>query len=222
MSDTTDQAVTATDHSRGARGELAAAPADQLVLAWWKRGERAGERALLSGGEVIIGRALYLFPHGPLADDELLSRRHALLRREGGRWSIEDLGSRNGTWVNGVRLEGKRALADGDLIRAGELLAVYRCEAVPAPCPAPAEFLGISGAAVGARGLIAALGAAEAPVLLQGESGTGKEVAAQALHRLSGRRGQLVAVDCPSIPESLWESEMFGHERGAFSVAAGS
>ena len=67
--------------------------------------------------------------------------------------------------------------------------------------------------------LVQQVAPARTTVLLQGESGTGKEVFARALHRLSGRTGQFVAVNCAAIPESLVESELFGHERGAFTGA---
>ncbi len=84
-------------------------------------------------------------------------------------------------------------------------------------------LLGEHPAIVKLRALIERVAPAEVTVLITGESGTGKEVVAQAIHALSARSLQpFVAVNCAAIPHDLLESEMFGHERGAFTGAAGS
>ena len=69
-------------------------------------------------------------------------------------------------------------------------------------------------------GAIRKVATSSAPVLILGESGTGKEMAAQAIHRQSGRKeGAFVAINCGAIPENLLESELFGHEKGSFTGA---
>ena len=70
------------------------------------------------------------------------------------------------------------------------------------------------------RRTIDSLAATDVDVLILGETGTGKEVVAQALHAQSGRKGPFVALNCGALPESVFESEMFGHEMGAFTGAA--
>jgi two-component system C4-dicarboxylate transport response regulator DctD len=69
------------------------------------------------------------------------------------------------------------------------------------------------------RALIRSIGPTSADVLINGQTGTGKEVVARQLHAASGRKGPFVAINCGALPESVFESEIFGHEAGAFTGA---
>jgi two-component system, NtrC family, response regulator len=84
-------------------------------------------------------------------------------------------------------------------------------------------FEGLLGSSAGMQavfGMIRKVATSDAPVLILGESGTGKEVTARAIHHRSARKhGPFVAINCSAIPESLIESELFGHEKGAFTGA---
>jgi len=102
-----------------------------------------------------------------------------------------------------------------------------RCNEVPRPAASPVgERFGLVGASRAMQRLlrtIESLADNESHVLLQGESGTGKELVARAIHGLSGRRAARFApVDCGALPEGIVESELFGHERGAFTGALGA
>mgnify|MGYP000382004788 CR=1 FL=1 len=89
--------------------------------------------------------------------------------------------------------------------------------------PAAQGLIGRSPAFQQMLELVARVGPSQASVLLLGESGTGKELVAHALHEASARAAApLVVVDCASLPETLFESELFGHERGAFTGASTS
>lgn len=173
----------------------------------------------------IIGRSADSPRDIIIDNDRFLSSRHAIIEFNGGSLLIRDLSSKNGTFVNGVRICEKQ-LEPGDVIRVGGSLFVF-CENDP---PQSARFKheqlkilsNIRGSAsvVDAlrRNLVAAAGQTEA-VLLLGESGTGKELAAQALHQLGGRVGKFVAVNCAAISTSTAESLLFGHSKGSFTGA---
>jgi len=86
--------------------------------------------------------------------------------------------------------------------------------------PESGRFVGTSDEMCHVRELASKVASTPATVLITGESGTGKEVVARYVHEASGRKGPFVAVNCGAIPDHLLESEMFGHERGAFTGAS--
>jgi DNA-binding NtrC family response regulator len=155
--------------------------------------------------------------------DAQVSRRHAELTLVPSGVRIVDLGSTNGSWWQGTRLS-ELVVPLGALVRFGGTSVRFLSGQAPTVPPSQrARFGGLVGASVSMRELFAVLELAaptDVTVLLGGESGTGKEVAARALHDHSLRAaGPLVIVDCGAISESLIESHLFGHVRGAFTGA---
>jgi DNA-binding NtrC family response regulator len=155
----------------------------------------------------------------PLPRDGRASRLHATLHTGVlGGLRIVDERSRNGTHVNGHRVE-QAALQDGDVISIGDSCLVVRAEPPDlADAPVP-SLLGTSPALRALRSAIHRVGPTRATVLLLAETGCGKEVVARALHEASRPQGPFVALNCSAIPESLAESQLFGHVAGAFSGA---
>lgn len=158
---------------------------------------------------------------------QTVSRRHFHVRREAASvYSVADLGSRNGTWKNGQPVAAMpRVLNHGDVLRFGDIVAVFECGTGSLHDPSEVNrgvVLGRSAAAVGLRHAIARASADTAPVLVLGESGSGKEAVAAEVHRLSGRAGPLVIANCAALSASLIDSQLFGHERGAFTGAVQS
>ncbi len=203
-------------------GDLPSVAPDQdvLVLAW-SQGGRGPEWMRIKRGGVEIGREMTGFPGGPLVDGRM-SRRHAAVRRERGRWVVQDSGSRNGTRLDGHRLQGQAVLAEGAVLRVGASLFVLSHRKIDLPDPLPGSALvGSSGVMEDLRRAVAAVAPHPNSVLVTGETGTGKEVVAGALHRASGRRGPLVAVNCGAVSDGVLESELFGHRKGSFTGAVG-
>ncbi|MEM9455361.1 MAG: sigma 54-interacting transcriptional regulator [Myxococcota bacterium] len=191
-------------------------------------------------GEVSIGRS-------EAADvqvaDPLMSRVHAVVR-VGEGLSVRDRGSSNGTAVRGARIDTDTdvPLAVGDTIEVGSTVLIVqptfgRTEEVdtptlrtPASVPAsvPASPSEPKAAAAPPKGdamarvqaLAERIARSQINVLLLGETGVGKEVMARKIHRLSPRQaGPFVGINCAAVSDSLFESELFGYEKGAFTGA---
>ncbi|MGE0790402.1 MAG: sigma 54-interacting transcriptional regulator [Sandaracinaceae bacterium] len=160
-----------------------------------------------------------------VVDHPNVSRRHCRIFVEGGRFVITDEGSKNGTFVNDVPVR-EAFLTSGMRIELGGGAALRfetdeRDETI-APF-GRARLLDLVGASPPMReafSVIERIGPMSSTVVILGETGTGKELAARALHALSPRKDQpFVVVDCGAISRNLIESELFGHERGAFTGA---
>ena len=163
----------------------------------------------------------------PLAS---VSRAHARVALRGAEITVEDLESRNGTLVNGVKV-GRAFLEQGDELRVGEVVFkvvtteidrfvdARPAKSTPTPTSPAVEALrgGVSMDRV--RREILRIARADLSVLVLGETGTGKELVARAIHLASGRPGRLSTVNCAAIPATLLESELFGCKRGASTGA---
>jgi DNA-binding NtrC family response regulator len=190
-------------------------------------GKDAGKTFDLGGAQE--GRTLAGKSHACLVrlSDPHVSRRHAAFDARNGELRLCDLGSSNGTFVNGVRIV-EAFLLGGETIRFGE--TALRLEVADAQArveiPSATSFGRVVGSSTAMRmlyPLFAKLAASDVAVLIEGETGTGKEVLAEALHEAGPRAlGPFVVFDCTAVPPNLVESELFGHERGAFTGAVAS
>ncbi|MFO0618662.1 MAG: sigma 54-interacting transcriptional regulator [Polyangiaceae bacterium] len=156
--------------------------------------------------------------------DTAVSRFHCELSPTQGGLLLRDLGSRNGVLVGGVTVR-EAIVPFGTTLHIGrnQITLSSDAELQRVPLSREQRFGQLVGESVPMRqafALLSRAAASDATVLLTGETGTGKEAAAHALHEASPRRsGPFVVVDCASVPSNLFEAELFGHDRGAFTGA---
>jgi len=105
----------------------------------------------------------------------------------------------------------------GNVSKEAQLLALLPNVTTPKTVDLESRFRGASPEADLVRRLIAIAGPKTAPVLIQGRTGTGKEIVARAIHDCSGHKGPFIPVNCGALPQTLFESELFGYEPGVFT-----
>ena len=219
-----DDAVSAT-----VTGGPDGAPKPGLVLLYAPNFEQFQPAYVFNAPALIIGRD----SSNPVCvPEQAVSRQHARIGFNGRRWILTDLGSRNGTMVDGVFIAGDVELEHLHEIRIGD--AIFKFVEQGSERYAPYR---IDGALAGERKArvirelsggwqmdaiasdLERIAPTQLSSVILGETGTGKEVAARELHRASARRGSFQAINCAAIPHNLLESELFGYRRGAFSGA---
>jgi transcriptional regulator with AAA-type ATPase domain len=164
--------------------------------------------------------------------DRRMSTGHASLVRgpDGDSFTVEDLGSTNGSRVNGHALRGRVELHDGDVLETGRTHFLFQAALPTGPAdPLDVDAMDLESERPELRTLVperamlnAALkkiAASKVPVLVTGPTGSGKELTARAVHEESGRSGPFIAVNAGALPQALVESQLFGHVRGAFTGA---
>ena len=176
------------------------------------------------GAMVTIGK---VSANDLVLDDPSVSRRHLSIRRTDRGLEVSDLKSTNGVFIGATRI--REALVEpGTILRAGDVELAIGVELANVVIPPSAEdHFGIAlGASLEMRrifGVLERIAPTSANVLLTGETGTGKDALARSIHMTSKRsEGPFEVVDCGAVTGSLIESELFGHERGAFTGAVAS
>ena len=187
-------------------------------------GEDKGESWLVDGDVVRIGSRS---GNDIALSDTTVSRRHAEVVRVADGVVLRDLGSTNGTFVGPVKVR-EVYLSPDTRFRVGQTELVFApadevIDVLPSEEPFFENMVGGSLAMRELFGLLARVAPTELTCMVTGETGTGKELVSRALHNRSKRtKKPFVVFDCGAVSESLVESELFGHERGAFTGAVAS
>ncbi|HEY2743471.1 MAG TPA: sigma 54-interacting transcriptional regulator [Polyangia bacterium] len=185
------------------------------------KGSQRGKEFVISGDVIRIGKV----DENDLAlPEETVSRVHCEILRDQKGHLLRDLHSTNGTFLDGAEIK-EAYIRPGSIITVGTVQLKFqpfeeRIEILPSDKEALGEMVGSSLRMREIFGLVERIGPTEATVLVEGETGTGKDLVARTIHDLSRRRDKpFVIVDCGAVSGTLIESELFGHEKGAFTGA---
>lgn len=189
------------------------------------KGPEQGQSFPIDGSQpsrILLGQA-------PACDirltDRTVSRRHVGLDVEGGRVRVSDLGSKNGTRINGVKIV-EAWVQGGETIQAGS--TVFRLDRhssgkkiALSPATSWGRMIGASTEMRRLYPLCDKLAQTDVPVIIEGEAGTGKELLAECLHEQGPRQnGPFVVLDCTAVPAQMLEAELLGYVAGARPGAA--
>ena len=210
-----DVANETIDDVSSAAEQTAATPVIVMVAT----GTTAASMVLPAVGQVSLGRRIVCGKRVEEVDDERMSRDHASVRWERGGWRITDQNSRNGTFVDGQRLEAEAVLPSDVVLRLGHTVFVLVRDGRGYGNTDfdPHQVVGPELARVYEQ---IRRNVQTDTLLIHGESGSGKELAARLYHESGPRAdGPFVPVNCAAIPEGVAERLLFGSRKGAFSGA---
>lgn len=189
------------------------------VAVIFRGGGPAFDARALGSKPLVVGRET---KSGLDVGDDRVSREHVSIGCDGDRWTITDLRSHNGTFVDGERIERSVTTRDPRVVRIGQTLLLLEPDVARLQRP---HALGEKEPVIGPS-LAAALERIETAaregdtLLVTGESGTGKELAARTFHRAArGSESPFVDVNCAAIPATIAERLLFGTRKGAYSGA---
>jgi DNA-binding NtrC family response regulator len=185
------------------------------------KGRDEGKEMVLQNPHVSLGT---LPENNLVLTDPTVSRMHAVVEETAAGYVLRDLESTNGTFLDGVRIR-EGYLSAGSVIRLGQTEMIFspleeRIENLRSDADRFGTLIGSSSPMQEVYGILERIAPTDVTVLLEGETGTGKELAARAIHRHSRRAsGPFIVFDCSAVAPNLIESELFGHEKGAFTDA---
>ncbi|MFT3706180.1 MAG: sigma 54-interacting transcriptional regulator [Archangium sp.] len=180
-----------------------------------------------SGQAFPIGQSLRIGKapdNDVVLDHPTVSRNHLTVRRQGDTFLVQDQGSTNGTFIDGAQIK-EGFLRAGALLEVGDVQLRFQpmlksLEVSPSGDDRLGDLVGKSLPMRQIFALIQRISPTDSTLLLIGETGCGKGAASRTIHKLSPRAtGPFVIFDCASVSENLIESELFGHEKGAFTGA---
>jgi DNA-binding NtrC family response regulator len=185
------------------------------------KGSERGREHEISADVIRVGKA---DENDLVVTEETVSRVHFEIVRDAKGYLLRDLESTNGTFLDGAEIR-EAYIRAGSVIAAGAAEFKFtpyeeRIEILPSDQEKLGEMVGVSTQMREIFGLIERIAPTEATVMIGGETGTGKDMIARTIHLLSKRSsGPFVVVDCGAVAGNLIESELFGHEKGAFTGA---